>query len=139
MTIARFQNLPLKVESFDGRNFDIVSNLYFTSSDGTKYCVPCGAKTDGASTPRAGWSLIPPFGKYWPAAVLHDSAYQNTLLIWNCANWVKANLTKDQCDLLLKEAMQTLGVNELELELIYKAVVYGGERSFEEDRANATP
>ena len=34
--------------------------------------VPKGFQSDGASVPRALWSIYPPFGKYLEAAVVHD-------------------------------------------------------------------
>lgn len=38
--------------------------------DGT--VIPKGFITDGASTPIFIWPILPPIGKYFPAAVLHD-------------------------------------------------------------------
>jgi hypothetical protein len=37
--------------------------------------VPCGTITDGASVPRIFWSLLPPIGRYFRAAVVHDYLY----------------------------------------------------------------
>lgn len=38
--------------------------------------VPKGFKTDLASTPRLLWVLLPPFGRYSQAAVVHDYLYR---------------------------------------------------------------
>jgi hypothetical protein len=133
---ARFQNVPFAVTTMDGRNFTLLKDVYFTGADGTRYCLPAGATSDGASTPPPIWNLIPPFGLYWPAAYLHDCAYRNTLLVWNGAAWVKAALPKAKCDELLKLAMTSLGCNELECETIYEGVVVGGTASFDDDRKN---
>lgn len=37
--------------------------------------IPSGFKTDFASVPRAFWSLLPPWGRYKKAAVVHDWLY----------------------------------------------------------------
>lgn len=41
------------------------------------YMIPSGYISDGASTPRILWSIIPPFGRYLKAAVIHDYGYTN--------------------------------------------------------------
>ena len=38
--------------------------------------VPSGFQTDLASTPRILWWLIPPFGRYLVAAIVHDHDYR---------------------------------------------------------------
>jgi len=47
--------------------------IYKTSS--FTLTVPIGFETDLASTPKLIWNLIPPFGLYTDAAVLHDFMY----------------------------------------------------------------
>jgi len=39
--------------------------------------VPLGFETDFASVPRILWSVLPPWGRYSPAAVVHDWLYFN--------------------------------------------------------------
>jgi hypothetical protein len=39
------------------------------------HAVPAGTKTDFASIPRILWVFLPPWGKYGPAAILHDYLY----------------------------------------------------------------
>ena len=136
---ARFQNTPFKVSTMDGRNFTLLADVYYLAADGTRYCLPAGAMSDGASTPREIWTLIPPFGPYWPAAFLHDAAYRNTLLVWNGAAWVKAALARGQCDALLLEALAALGVGALERQAIYDGVVLGGASAFNSDRKPIQP
>lgn len=132
-----FQNLPLEVSSSDGRNFVLLKDAVYVSKDGTRYVMPAGATSDGASTPREMWNVLPPFGVYWPAAVLHDCAYRNTLLIDEKTMEApfRASLVKDACDKLLLEAMESLGVNEIERSVIYSGVCLGGQPSFNKDRA----
>jgi hypothetical protein len=131
---AKFLDLPFKVTTRDGRNVVLVTSAFYEAGDGTVYCLPAGATSDGASTPKEVWPLLPPFGLYWPAAVLHDCAYRNTLLRQEGV-WKRANLTKEQCDNLLLEAMASLNVDEVTRQTIYEGVAIGGHNSFEQDRA----
>jgi hypothetical protein len=134
---VKFSTLNFLVTTRDGRYF-ILAESVIVYARGARYKIPQGAKSDGASTPREVWPLIPPFGKYWPAAFLHDAAYQNTLLIWRGGQWVTANLSKAECDALLLEAMDALGVGLIERETIYKAVVLAGQSAFDSDRHTLT-
>lgn len=138
-----FVNLPFVVSTFDGRHFKLHDDATYIAKDGRLFMMPEGAETDGASTPAVLWEKfdeewLPPFGTYWPAAVLHDCAYRNTLMVMNTidssGDLVKANLTKKQCDDLLKEAMESLGTHRLSIDEIYEGVVLGGKSSFEKDR-----
>ena len=131
---TRFQNLPFQVSTVDGRNFTLLADAFYVAKDGTRYCLPAGSTSDGASTPSEIWPMIPPFGLYWPAAFLHDASYRNALLVWNGNGWVKAALPKEKCDALLLEAMETLGVGFVERQTIYEGVVVGGGSSFATDR-----
>lgn len=38
----------------------------------TKHKIPAGFTSDGASTPRLLWWLLPPWGQYARSAILHD-------------------------------------------------------------------
>ena len=128
----------------DGRDWRLLTPIAYRSRDGRIFIIPRGASTDGASTPAMIANLLPPFGAYWQSAVLHDSAYQNTLLQWPFPDppdfgqpfvKVKACLTKDACDLLLKEAMELSGVDATTVEIIYEGVRLGGASAFKEDRS----
>lgn len=119
-----FNTEYLLVTSSDGRNFKLAQAFSFKRPSGEIIEVPVGTESDGASTPAVLWPTIPPFGKYWKAAYLHDYLYRYT------------QRNKDDCDLILKEAMKSLGVNPLEIEAIYEGVNLGGESSFEQDRKN---
>jgi hypothetical protein len=85
-----------------------------------------GTDSDGASTPPAIWPDIPPFGKYWRAAFLHDAAYRlKTRPIIG---------TKRECDELFFEAMQACDVSAAEALIIYAGVAKFGWHAFIEDR-----
>jgi hypothetical protein len=131
-----FQQRNVTVMGQDGRNWAVVEPITYIAANGNTYVVPRGARTDGCSTPKEIWPFLPPFGDYWLAAVLHDAGYQNTLLVENEQGTAlqTANLTKEQCDNLFKEAMQTLGVNEATVDKIYWGVSVGGWKAFKTDR-----
>jgi len=138
--LAGFQKTLFEVATTDGRHFILQQPVDYVAADGTEYRIPIGATSDGASTPPILWEKfglewIPPFGSYWPAAVLHDAAYRNALMVWNGVSWITANLSKPQCDALLREAMESLGTHALTVDEIYHGVVVGGQSSFDQDRA----
>ena len=124
----------------------------YVSAAGIRYRMPKAATSDLASIPRGLWNLLPPPGEngaeYGIAAYLHDTAYRNTLLVWPVGSmpngtpipndntgWIKASLSKPDCDLLLKEAMLYCGVPEAIVETIYEAVNLAGGSSYKEDRS----
>lgn len=115
----------LTVETSDGRNCDIAKQISYTALDGTKYDLTPADTTDGASSPSFVWDVIPPFGWYWPPAVLHDHLYRRTAL------------PKSVCDGLLKEAMNRRAeTDEQKAQAweIYEAVVLAGQSAFNSDR-----
>lgn len=126
----------LECPTGDGRNFVLLDDIFYTTKAGVPYKIPAGTPSDGASTPKAIWETIPPFGLYWPAAYLHDAAYRNYLEVFvvEQGGWIKARLTEDVCNNLFDEAMELLGVPELERKVIYEGVVLFGKSSFDEDR-----
>jgi len=117
-----FDKPMVKGFTSDGRNFIFAESLTFTHPNGESYTIEVGDSSDGASSPRAAWSVIPPFGKYWKSAALHDSLYR------------KAKWPKDKCDSWFKTAMELEGVNLEERVTLYEAVHLGGQSSFDEDR-----
>jgi len=121
----------------DGRHATFVEPITYIAKDGRVFVIPRGATTDGASTPPEIWPFLPPFGSYWLPSALHDCAYQNTLLLVNPqgTGQNKAALTKDDSDLLYKEAMESCGVDANTIEKIYFGVHDFAWRAFNEDRS----
>ena len=74
---------PLRVEILkDGRRARLLEahTVEVTSAGETKaITVPEGFQTDFASVPRFFWRLAPPWGKYSPAAVVHDYLYATAI------------------------------------------------------------
>lgn len=81
--------------------------------------VPAGYLTDGASVPRLFWGLIPPWGKYGQAAVVHDILCEYLSITKNGAPY---RITREECDDLLLEAMTALKVPCVTRHTIHSAV-----------------
>jgi hypothetical protein len=56
----------------DWRLWHLDIPLTFRRANGAEVTVPVGFLSDGASIPRPFWSILPPWGWYSRAAVLHD-------------------------------------------------------------------
>ena len=100
----------------DGRHMTLLSELHYTDPDGVVWIAPTGAVVDGASIPRALWSLMGgPFdGKYRNASVLHDVAYDQQMRPWK------------QCDRMFYNAMRCSGVGATEAKTMYYALYRHG-------------
>jgi hypothetical protein len=117
-----FLKTNLIVSTSDGRNVVLQEELTYVTEAGETIVVPVGATADGCSTPKEVWILIPPFGQYWLAAVLHDYLYRKT------------KKTREECDKLFLEAMESLGVDLILRTTIYNGVRLGGSWAFDDDR-----
>lgn len=62
----------VQVEQLDARYWITLEPLRYEGGEGDCFTVPAGYITDFASVPRVLVALIPVFGKYTPAAILHD-------------------------------------------------------------------
>ncbi|HKS31158.1 MAG TPA: DUF1353 domain-containing protein [Chthoniobacterales bacterium] len=100
----------------DGRNMTLLSELRYTDPDGVVWIAPAGSVVDGASIPRALWSLMGgPFeGKYRNASVLHDVAYDQKMRPWK------------QCDRMFYNGMRCSGVSATEAKTMYYALYRHG-------------
>ncbi len=97
----------------DGRNWKIILPfIYHVGSEHSRKVikVPKNFVTDFASTPPAIWWLIPPWGRYGKAAVLHDYLYKTH------------KCSRKQADDIFLEAMEVLGVEKWRRFLMYRAV-----------------
>lgn len=81
--------------------------------------VPAGYLTDGASVPRMFWNVIPPWGKYGQAAVVHDIVCEY-LSVTRLG--MPYNVSREFCDGLLLQAMEALEVPKVTRTLISSAV-----------------
>ena len=128
----------------DFQQFKLLEEIRYGATDGTQYLIPLYASSDLASTPQAVWGallFLVPNGWYAVSAFLHDSAFQNTLLVED-ANGIRrlANLTEAQANDLLLEAMHwqkptPTDFERLQMNAIYEGVAIGGWNAFKEDRS----
>lgn len=71
--------------------------------------VPKGKVTDFASVPRILWGLIPPYGRYTEASVVHDYLYS-------------IGYNRKQADKIFYELMLKAEVNKFKAYTMFKAV-----------------
>ncbi len=111
----------------DGKSWRLVYKLtYFVGSldsDDT-ITTPPGFVTDFASVPRVFWWIIPKWGKYGNAAVIHDWLY-----------WRQEGRTRTEADAVLYEAMGVLKVSRWKKNVIYRAVRLFGWIAWMRNRA----
>lgn len=81
--------------------------------------VPAGYLTDGATVPRPFWSIIPPWGNYGQAAVIHDILCETQQLY---SNGLLISITRKRADQIFMEAMEAAGVGRWKRYLMYSAV-----------------
>lgn len=100
------------------RRMALLEDFAFTDASGKLWRAPKGSIIDGASIPRAFWSVIGgPFeGSYRNASVLHDVACQERSEPWQ------------RVHRMFYEAMLASGVEERRARIMYAAVYYLGPR-----------
>jgi hypothetical protein len=111
----------------DGRNIVVEELLVFQRPHevgGEIITIPVGATSDGMSTPRALWDVLPPFGETtWLPAVLHDFGYR------------LSGRPFRECNLWIFEAMLARGASLTKARLVFNALEEFGEKAFADDRA----
>jgi len=101
----------------DGRNWQLVEGFEFRYN-GKTLKVPAGFVTDFASVPRIFWNILPPWGRYGKAAVIHDYCYRT------------ACLSRRMCDRLFLEAMRALSVPAWKRYIMWLAVRCFGQYAY---------
>lgn len=104
--------------SDDGRTMRLTAPLWIPLYAGHRlhalwpagFEVPAGFVTDFASIPRVFWRVLPPVGKYSPAAVAHDYLYQ------------AGNGKRADADMVFRDRMKALGVGWCVRNVMYWAV-----------------
>lgn len=107
----------------DGRQMRLTEPLYFTAWDIFGHIVPASFVTDFASVPRVLWRLIPPWGPYSRAAVVHDYLYRGGRLGGQY-------VTRAFSDRLFYAHMRALGVCRLKAWVMWAGVRLGGFRAW---------
>lgn len=107
------------VEQVDDTNWRTQEDLVYDGNDKT-FVVPAGSGTDFASVPRIFVWLLPRYGRYTKAAILHDHLWRD-LATKGEISWVDA-------DALFQRAMRDLGVPFLRRWLMWTAVRWAALR-----------
>lgn len=105
-----------------GKDYWVVKKDFIYYLDDSKMStvkVPRGYLTDGATVPRAFWSLVPPWGKYGQACVLHD--YLCEYPFYDDGQH-RVIIERKEVDQIFNEAMQILQVPETTRRLMIGAV-----------------
>ncbi len=100
----------------DGITMVLLTELRYTDPYGVVWTAPAGSRVDGASIPRAFWSIIGgPFeGKYRKASVLHDVAYD------------EQRHSPEEVDLMFYNAMRASGVGIVMAKTMYYSLLRHG-------------
>ena len=94
--------------------------FYIGSVDSGRWVyIPEGYLTDGASVPSIFWSLLPPWGVYGQAAVVHDIVCEYLTIT---DNGLPHHISRAECDSISLEAMIALQVPATKRSVIYGAV-----------------
>lgn len=106
----------LVVEEAPDRNWRLVEPLRYQGRD-EPFEVPRDFETDFASVPRVLWSLIPTYGRYTKAAVLHD---------YLCRKSAEGEFNRCDADGIFRRAMRELGVGLVRRRMMWAAVRWAG-------------
>jgi hypothetical protein len=102
----------------DGSRMQLVKPFKYVDSQGVSWPVPAGTNVDGASIPRALWTILgaPYTGKYREASVIHDYYCQTRSRHWKAVHRV------------FLDGMTASGVEPIQAKLMYLAVYRFGPR-----------
>jgi hypothetical protein len=102
---------PLRVEILpSGRRARLTQPYRVGTAAGRIIEVPEGFETDFASVPRLFWRIVPPWGRYSPAAVAHDYLYST------------GKVSRKEADGIFLELMERLTVPLWKRYVMYWAV-----------------
>ena len=115
-----FTDGKIVVEEISDERWELVEPVTYEGNTDT-FVVPAGFETDFASVPRVFVWLLPRYGKYTKAAILHD---------WLCARVRAGTFDRADADGLFRRSMRELGVPFVRRWMMWAAVRWGaGPRS----------
>lgn len=106
----------LVVRAIDEKYWELEGDLVYEGNE-DHFLVPKGYLTDFASVPRMFWWLIPRYGRYTEAAVLHD---------YLCDEAKAGRFSRCDADGIFRRTLKELGVGYLRRRLMWAAVRWGG-------------
>jgi len=111
-----FEPGSLTVRRVDADRWSLVDDLVYQGR-WERFVVPAGFRTDFATVPRVVTWLIPRFGVYTLAAILHD---------WLCTQGIRSGaVTSRQADGIFRRVMRESGVPVLRRWLMWAGVRWG--------------
>lgn len=107
---------PLDIRVIGSQTYEVLAPLVYERKNGQTIQVNPGFDFDGASIPRAFWSIVgsPMTDGYQEAACLHDALYASEYF------------SRKECDELFLEAMESKNVFEFKRNSMYEAVRTAG-------------
>jgi len=125
--MSRFTDALVVTPLADGTTWVILRDFGYdvgAEGSGDTVSVAIGFQTDFASIPRVFWIVLPRWGKYGNAAVIHDWLY-----------WAQER-SRREADAIFLEGMGVLGVGMLTRWTIYLAVRAAGWFAWIRNRAD---
>ena len=111
-----FEAGSLTVRRVDANTWSVVDPLVYRGRD-ERFVVPAGFRTDFATVPRLVVWLVPRFGAYTLAAILHD---------WLCSDGIRSGaVTSREADGIFRRVMRESGVPVLRRWLMWAGVRWG--------------
>lgn len=100
----------------DPRNWTVMREIVY-DGESDRFVVPGGDDTDFASVPRLFVWLLPRYGAYTKAAILHDHLWRKEV--------PRGTISLPEADAILRRAMRELGVSFLQRWMMWAAVRLG--------------
>ena len=111
-----FVDGSLTVRRVDSNTWSVVDPLLYQGRE-ERFVVPAGFRTDFATVPRLVAWLVPRFGTFTLAAILHD---------WLCSEGIRSGaVTSRQADGIFRRVMRESGVPVLRRWLMWAGVRWG--------------
>lgn len=101
--MIQFKDVLVVSPYADGKTWYLREDFSYQNSQPAIITVPRGFNTDFASVPRVLWWLLPKWGKYGNAAVLHDYLYAEQKVDGKA-------IVREEADNIFREAMKSLHV-----------------------------
>ena len=109
------EGISVDVRALDEKNWKLLQTFEYRGARRT-FVIEAGVTTDFASVPRPFVWLIPPYGLYTRAAVLHDVL---------CDQGVERDVSRRDADGIFRQALRILGVPFLQRWLMWVGVRLG--------------
>lgn len=106
----------LVVRPLDEKHWELQRDLVYEGNT-DYFLVETGSKTDFASVPRMFWWLVPRYGRYTEAAVLHD---------FLCDQARRGNFNRCDADGIFRRTLREFGVSYVRRRMMWAAVRWAG-------------